>query len=114
MLFATCTAHVGSLVRLFRFACARAWKLVVLILGIFICLLQTASVNINSIVRDLDIATLQNNLINITFCDVDAEDLRNVDVNFIKMFKLSQLMLEYVLFHQVRSVGAKRQIALLA
>ena len=66
---------------------------------------RAASVNIEGIVRNLDIDTLQDNLINIAFCDIEAEDLRNVDPNFIKMFKLSQLMLEYVLFHQVRGTS---------
>ena len=52
---------------------------------------------------------------NLTFCDIEAEgdyyvifsdisfaDLRDVDPNFVKMFKLSQLTIEYLLHSQVR------------
>ena len=48
----------------------------------------------------MDIGALQGNLTNITFSDILSEDLTNVDRNFVKLFRLSQLMLEYVLFTQ--------------
>jgi hypothetical protein len=63
--------------------------------------------SIEQVARDLDIGTLQRNLTNIAFCDIEAEDLRNVDVHFIKLFKLAQLMLEYVLFSQGQLEQAK-------
>jgi hypothetical protein len=50
--------------------------------------------------RELDVESLQRNLTNITFCDIESEDLGNVDSNFIKLFRLAQLMLEYVLHSQ--------------
>lgn len=50
--------------------------------------------------KELDIETLQHNLHNIAFCDLEAEDLRGVDPNYAKLFRLSQLMLEYVLQSQ--------------
>ncbi|KAJ3008307.1 UNVERIFIED_CONTAM: Zinc finger protein dzip1l, partial [Siphonaria sp. JEL0065] len=37
---------------------------------------------------------------NITFCDVDAEDVRYVDPNFLKLFKISQLIIEYLVHTQ--------------
>ncbi len=50
--------------------------------------------------RELDVACLQRNLTNITFCDIESEDLASTDPNFIKLFRLAQLMLEYVLHSQ--------------
>ena len=50
--------------------------------------------------RELDVSCLQKNLTNITFCDIEGEDLSNTDPNFIKLFRIAQLMLEYVLHSQ--------------
>ena len=55
-----------------------------------------ASINIEQVSRNLDISSLQKNLTNIAFCDIEAEDLRDVDQHVVKLFKLAQLMLEYV------------------
>lgn len=54
-----------------------------------------------------DVATLQTLLHNITFCDITTEDLRGVDANFLKVFQLAQLMLEYVLQSQEELLQAK-------
>ena len=51
-----------------------------------------ASLSIEQVARDLDIGSLQRNLTNIAFCDIEAEDLRNVDQHVVKLFKLAQLM----------------------
>ena len=57
-----------------------------------------ASVDIENISRNLDFNTLQDNIMNITFCNIESEvDLRMIDPNFIKLFKLSQLTIEYLL-----------------
>ncbi|KAJ3411897.1 hypothetical protein HDV05_001532 [Chytridiales sp. JEL 0842] len=37
---------------------------------------------------------------NVTFCDVDSEDIRYVDPNYIKLFKVSQMIIEYLLHSQ--------------
>lgn len=59
-----------------------------------------ASVNVDQIMRELDVDCLQRNLTNLTFCDIESEDLSDTDPNFIKLFRLAQLMLEYVLHSQ--------------
>ena len=33
---------------------------------------------------------------NVTFCDIHTEQLNGVDQNFIKLFEIAQLMLEWV------------------
>lgn len=48
-----------------------------------------------------DVTVLQEILQNITFCDIESEDLRYVDPNFIKLFQLAQLIIEYLLYSQV-------------
>ncbi|CAM9285916.1 unnamed protein product, partial [Scytosiphon promiscuus] len=55
-------------------------------------------VDIDSVVRDVDIDTLQVHLENITFADVSEDDLRLYsDQCFLNLFRLSQLLLEYLL-----------------
>ena len=55
-------------------------------------------IDIDKIVRDVDIDTLQAHLKNITFSKVDEKDLRNyTDEGIIKLFKLSQLIIEYMI-----------------
>ncbi|CAM9098195.1 unnamed protein product, partial [Hapterophycus canaliculatus] len=55
-------------------------------------------VDIDSVVKDVDIDTLQAHLENITFADVSEDDLRLYsDQCFLNLFRLSQLLLEYLL-----------------
>ena len=62
---------------------------------------KIASTDIDSISRNLDFHTLQGNIMNITFCNIEAEiDVRMMDPNFIKLFKLAQLTIEYLLHSQ--------------
>ncbi|KAJ3192960.1 Zinc finger protein dzip1 [Irineochytrium annulatum] len=51
-------------------------------------------------IPQIDIGALQDIMENITFCDVDAEDIRYVDPNFVKLFQLAQLIIEYLLHSQ--------------
>jgi hypothetical protein len=60
-----------------------------------------AALQVEKIHREVDIESLQEIMENITFCDVDSEDLRYVDPNYIKLFKLSQMIIEYLLHSQV-------------
>jgi hypothetical protein len=62
---------------------------------------QIAGVNIEQIIRQVDISTLQEVLETIAFSDIESEDLRRVDPNFIKLFQLSQLIIEFLLHSQV-------------
>ncbi|XP_055869145.1 cilium assembly protein DZIP1L-like isoform X3 [Biomphalaria glabrata] len=67
---------------------------------------KIASVDIDNISRTLDFNTLQDNIMNITFCNLEAEmDIRSVDPNFVKVFKLSQLTIEYLLHSQEYLAG---------
>ncbi|KAJ8329817.1 hypothetical protein O5D80_002011 [Batrachochytrium dendrobatidis] len=59
-----------------------------------------ASVNVEKIMEELDIDALQDIMKNITFCDIEAEDLRCIDSNFVKLFQLSQLIVEFLLHSQ--------------
>ncbi|XP_064615203.1 LOW QUALITY PROTEIN: cilium assembly protein DZIP1L-like [Liolophura sinensis] len=62
---------------------------------------KIASVDVDQIARNMDFNALQENITNITFCNIEAElDLRNVDPNFTKLFKLAQLTIEYLLHSQ--------------
>ncbi|CAM9647992.1 unnamed protein product, partial [Ectocarpus sp. 4 AP-2014] len=55
-------------------------------------------VDIDSVVKDVDIDTLQAHLENITFASVSEDDLRLYsDQCFLNLFRLSQLLLEYLL-----------------
>lgn len=55
----------------------------------------------------MDIQILQEIMENITFCDLEAEDLRHVDPNIVKLFQLSQLIIEYQLHSQEYLIAQK-------
>ena len=60
-----------------------------------------ASVDIERIQNELDFVCLQQNLLHITFCNIDTEiDIRYSDHNLVKLFKMSQLISEYLLHSQ--------------
>ncbi|CAF4122767.1 unnamed protein product [Rotaria sp. Silwood2] len=62
---------------------------------------RIAAVDIDRIARDMDFQTLQDNLENITLCNIDAEvDSRAMDPNFVKLYKMAQLTIEYLLLCQ--------------
>ena len=57
--------------------------------------------DIERIVRDVDLKQLESLLQNITFAQLDRDDLERLgDQHFIKLFKLSQLSIEYLLYTQ--------------
>lgn len=67
---------------------------------------KISSVDLDHISRTLDFNALQENILNITFCNIEAElDLRTVDPNFVKLFKLAQLTIEYLLHSQEYLTG---------
>ncbi|KAK2557589.1 Cilium assembly protein DZIP1L [Acropora cervicornis] len=62
-----------------------------------------ASVDVDRIQQEMDVKTLQNNIMHVTFCNIEAElgmHSFGCDPNFIKMFKLAQLIIEYLLHSQ--------------
>lgn len=62
---------------------------------------KLAAVDLDRVAREIDIYTLQENIDHITYCNIEAElDTRMMDPNFIKLFKLSQFMIEYLVHSQ--------------
>ncbi|XP_055954593.1 cilium assembly protein DZIP1 [Patella vulgata] len=62
---------------------------------------KIASIDIDQISRTLDFNALQENIMNLTFCNIESElDMRMVDPNFVKLFKLAQFTIEYLLHSQ--------------
>ena len=60
-----------------------------------------SSIDLEKVVREVDVDTLQLYIENITFCNLREEDLRYLtDPQVIKMFKMSQLIIEYLLYSQ--------------
>mgnify|MGYP005991965567 CR=1 FL=1 len=64
-----------------------------------------ASINLDKLVREVDVDMLQLHIENITFCNLREEDLRYLtDPQIVKLFRISQLMLEYLLYSQDKLV----------
>ncbi|XP_030837805.1 zinc finger protein DZIP1L isoform X1 [Strongylocentrotus purpuratus] len=62
---------------------------------------KIASIDVDRIMRDLDVSSLQDSIMGITFCDIEREiDTRMVDQNFVMVFKLAQLIIQYLLHSQ--------------
>ncbi|XP_065840630.1 cilium assembly protein DZIP1L-like isoform X2 [Oscarella lobularis] len=59
-----------------------------------------AAVDIERVTRNLDVRILQDNVMNVAFCDIEKEEGLSVDPNFVKVFRLAQLIIEYVLHCQ--------------
>ena len=75
--------------------------------------LRTLSqMDLDKIVRDVDIDVLQMHLENITFSNLKEEDLRFLtDPLVIKLFRTSQLMIEYLLYAQEQLASNLQQMA---
>ncbi|CAF0924834.1 unnamed protein product [Brachionus calyciflorus] len=62
---------------------------------------KIASVDLDRIARDLDVYSLQDNIDHITYCNIESElDTRLIDPNYIKLFKISQFTIEYLVHSQ--------------
>eukprot|EP01052_Picozoa_sp_SAG31_P012231 SAG31_NODE_710_length_12681_cov_5.880277_2_plen_364_part_00 len=58
-----------------------------------------STVSLEKVVRNIDVDTLQDHLEMITFCNAATSDVAQyADPNFIKLFRLSQLIIEYTLY----------------
>ncbi|KAG5450223.1 hypothetical protein CSKR_110086 [Clonorchis sinensis] len=62
---------------------------------------RLASIDVNRVINEMDVGTLQDVLSSVAFCDITCEvDMRCVDSNLIKLFQLAQLLVEYLLHSQ--------------
>lgn len=62
---------------------------------------RIAAIDVEATARTMDIRVLQDNIKNIAYCSIESEiDTRTVDPNFVKLFKLAQLIVEYLLHCQ--------------
>ncbi|KAL1478922.1 hypothetical protein MTO96_052265 [Rhipicephalus appendiculatus] len=62
---------------------------------------KIAAVDVDQVAREVDVNALQKNVTHLTFCDIDHElEGTSVDPNFIKLFKLAQLCIEYLMYSQ--------------
>ncbi|XP_071950336.1 uncharacterized protein [Antedon mediterranea] len=62
---------------------------------------KIAAVDVDRIKADADWSVLQQNIQHVTYCNIDQElDLRSVDSTFVKLFKLAQMIIEYLMISQ--------------
>ncbi|XP_054556772.1 cilium assembly protein DZIP1L isoform X3 [Talpa occidentalis] len=65
---------------------------------------RISAVDVDRVIRDLDLATLQENIAGITFCNFDREACRRcghpVDPALLKVLRLAQLIIEYLVYCQ--------------
>jgi zinc finger protein DZIP1 len=60
-----------------------------------------ASIDLEKLVREVDVDLLQLHIENLTFCNLKEEDLKYMtDPQVVKLFKISQLIIEYLLYSQ--------------
>lgn len=63
------------------------------------------SIDLEKLIREVDIDLLQQNLEDLTFCDFSEQHLQFLsDRHIIKLFKVSQLIIEYLLYTQNKLV----------
>lgn len=71
-----------------------------------------SKLDLNRIVRDVDLDSLQSQLENIAFGQLDEEDLRFMtDQHIVKLFKVSQLTIEYLLYAQEQLTSSLHGLA---
>ena len=59
---------------------------------------RISRINVERVIEDVDIDTLQSVLESIAFADLNVDDLAHyADDHFVKLFRLSQLIIEYLL-----------------
>ncbi|KAJ3008160.1 Zinc finger protein dzip1, partial [Thoreauomyces humboldtii] len=66
------------------------------------------SMDVDQIMKEVDIGALQEIVENLTFCDIDGEDLRYPDPNVVKLLQLAQLTIEYLLHSQQYLLDQRR------
>jgi zinc finger protein DZIP1 len=59
------------------------------------------NVDTDKLMKEIDLPTLETLLNNITYANLDREDLERLgDAHFVKLFRVSQLTIEYLLYTQ--------------
>jgi zinc finger protein DZIP1 len=59
------------------------------------------NVDLERVTKEIDLQTLETLLNNITYANLDRDDLERLgDQHFVKLFRLSQLTIEYLLYTQ--------------
>lgn len=57
--------------------------------------------DVEKIIAQVDLAQLEQLLQNLTYANLDREDLERIgDTHFIKLFRLSQMSIEYLIYTQ--------------
>ena len=60
---------------------------------------QLMNVDLDRVVKEIDLQTLENLLSNVTFASLDREDVDRLgDAHFVKLFRVAQLTIEYLLY----------------
>ena len=63
-------------------------------------------IDLERLVREVDVDILQQNIADITFCEFGENDVHFLtDRQVVKIFRLSQLIIEYLLYSQGKLVG---------
>jgi zinc finger protein DZIP1 len=59
------------------------------------------NVDLDKVQKEIDLSTLEALLNNVTYANLDREDLERLgDAHFVKLFRISQLTIEYLLYTQ--------------
>ena len=59
------------------------------------------NIDIDKMVKEVDLRQLETLLQNLTYAHLDREDLERLgDAHFVKLFRLSQLSIEYLIYTQ--------------
>ncbi|CAG2055583.1 unnamed protein product [Timema podura] len=62
---------------------------------------ESRAIDVDRLVQERDLVTLQENLINVINYNLDHEyDVKILDPNFVKLFKLAQLSVDYLMYAQ--------------
>lgn len=57
------------------------------------------NVDLDRVVKEIDLQTLETLLSNVTFASLDREDVDRLgDAHFVKLFRVAQLTIEYLLY----------------
>ena len=60
---------------------------------------QLMNVDLDKVQKEIDLSTLEALLNNVTYANLDREDLERLgDAHFVKLFRISQLTIEYLLY----------------
>lgn len=59
------------------------------------------NLDVDKVIREVDLKQIENLLQNITYASLERDDLERLgDAHFIKLFKISQMSIEYLLYTQ--------------